>query len=193
MLTSCRWHTDIKPENIIEIGNSFKLGDPGCAYFKEVKGHGEDAPQCEARLGGTDSYGAPEVHQTQPYQTVDIWSLGCVFSVAATWTVLSCPGVEQYELLRRNALRRVLKAGGTKSETLLKSQRLTAAPDSLDCFHNGVHLLGEITGWHALLSNVCSRHDPITANLVKLIDQRMLLQDPKKGSVQKPCVKSCKT
>jgi hypothetical protein len=69
----------------------------------------------------------------------------------------------------------------TRGHPLLVSQRLTASakPEKLDCFHNGTDVLSEITSWHTLLRNSARKTDPITEAVLNLIDQRMLLQDPK--------------
>ena len=51
------WHADIKPANILEIGDLLKLADPGFAKFKENnKGKGHVDPKTTMR-GGTRSFG----------------------------------------------------------------------------------------------------------------------------------------
>jgi len=46
-----RWHADIKPDNILRVGGSFKLADFGFAAFK-----GMDEERALLR-GGTVTYG----------------------------------------------------------------------------------------------------------------------------------------
>ncbi|KAF2679078.1 hypothetical protein K458DRAFT_315328, partial [Lentithecium fluviatile CBS 122367] len=93
------WHADIKPENIILVRGKYKLADPGFARFKKAQDKGT-VPQIRIH-GGTDTYGAPEVSsEATVHQTIDTWSLGCVFSMAATWVILGYSGVCQYQLVR---------------------------------------------------------------------------------------------
>jgi serine/threonine protein kinase len=181
-LTQTSWHADIKPENIIHVRGKYKLADPGFARFKKKAQDKGAAPQIRLH-GGTDTYGAPEVSsQATVHQTIDTWSLGCVFSVAATWLILGYQGVCQYQLMREKALGNLLKTIKEDGHPLLISQRLTvsAKPEKLDCFHNGTDVLSEITSWHALLRNSVRKTDPITEEVLNLVDQNMLLQDPKK-------------
>ena len=175
-----RWHADIKPENIIYVRGKYKLADPGFACFKKVQDKSV-APQISLH-GGTDTYGAPEASQAGAHQTIDTWSLGCVFSMAATWVVLGYQGICQYHLVRQKALSNLLKNIEGGNHPLLASQRLRtgAKPGKLDCFHDGIDVLSEVTGWHALLKNSCRKSDPITAEVIQLIDDHMLLQDPTK-------------
>lgn len=37
-------------------------------------------------------------------QSIDIWSLGCVYSMTATWLVLGYEGIEQFGNLRETAI-----------------------------------------------------------------------------------------
>lgn len=153
--------------------DKLKLADPGLACFKKQESYGKDTAPTARLLGGTDTFGAPEMHHVDAHQTVDIWSLGCVFSMAATWVVLGYQGTHQYQLVREKALSSLAK----KSEgthTPFKAQK----PDKRDCFHNDTNVLREVTGWHALLRNFCRKTDPITVEVIDLIDQHMLLQNP---------------
>ncbi|KAJ9603728.1 hypothetical protein H2200_011914 [Cladophialophora chaetospira] len=66
--------------------------------------HGDDGLAQEGRANsnteisrGTSTYGAPEWERGRKTgepvpQSIDIWSLGCVFSKAATWVALGCDG-----------------------------------------------------------------------------------------------------
>lgn len=89
-------------------------------------------------------------------QGSDIWSLGCVFSVAATYVVLGKEGVKQYRLLRSKAIERLGLGIG-------------------DPFHNQEVVLPEVLHWHKYLREVLRKHDCYTARVLDLIDQRMLI------------------
>lgn len=52
-----RWHADIKPENILEIGGRFKLADPGFAKFVEKDKGKSNADPIASMSGGTYSFG----------------------------------------------------------------------------------------------------------------------------------------
>ncbi|KAL2874952.1 hypothetical protein SGCOL_009931 [Colletotrichum sp. CLE4] len=51
------WHGDIKLDNILRVGNVFKLADFGFTKFKKNENSGPDAAHM---LGGTLAYGSPE-------------------------------------------------------------------------------------------------------------------------------------
>lgn len=93
-------------------------------------------------------------------QKADMWSLGCVFSVAATWLVLGPPGVIAYTEYRRNA----------------------ASKDSSngidDRFHNGSNVLPEIKHWHDYLRNVLRPTDRIAGVVLSLVEKYLLQTSP---------------
>lgn len=182
MLIKHRWHADIKPENIIEVRDKLRLADPGFACFKKKNKTQDkgDIPRTQL-FGGTETYGAPEVFQTAVNQTIDTWSLACVFSIAATWVVLGYQGVHQYQLVREKALGNLLQTISDDAHPLLRFLRLPAStkPDKTDCFHDGTDVLSEVTSWHALLKESSRKTDPVTDEVIDLIDRAMLLQDPK--------------
>lgn len=62
-LTHARWHADIKPENILRVGDRFKLADPGEALF--VIAQGESEPAGAFITGGTRTYGKPSSFEVQ--------------------------------------------------------------------------------------------------------------------------------
>ncbi|CAO2655474.1 Nn.00g105380.m01.CDS01 [Neocucurbitaria sp. VM-36] len=176
------WHADIKPENIIFVRGKYKLADPGFARFKKKAADKGATPQIRLH-GGTNTYGAPEVFsQATVHQTIDTWSLGYVFSMAATWLILGYQRVCQYQIVREKALGSLLKAIKEDGHPLLVSQRSTvdAKPEKVDCFHNGTDVLTEITSWHTLLRSSARKTDPITEKVLDLIDREMLLKDPNK-------------
>jgi len=102
--------------------------------------------------------------------------------MAATWIILGYQGVVQYQLLREKVLGNLLKSIGQDDHPLLVSQRLTASakPEKLDCFHNGTDVLSEVSDWHTFLRKSTRKADPITDEVLHLIDKEMLIQDPEK-------------
>ncbi|ORY57867.1 uncharacterized protein BCR38DRAFT_81607 [Pseudomassariella vexata] len=170
------WHSDIKPDNILRVDDRWKLADFGFARF-EKHGHGK---QPMTRLaGGTATYGAPECHQLSlnpdilgsVSQTIDTWSLGCVFSVAATWVILGSQGMKQFQDVRRAAIC-----------DLKKKDRIDSDPDKSvadDAFHDGSNPLLDVKYWHDCLRQVIRSSDTTSALVLDLIDKKMLLADPK--------------
>jgi len=198
------WHADIKPDNILSVEGLFKLADPGFAAFKK-KGLGVPMPKSTV-LGGTETFGAPELlgrdqegNLSEVHQTIDIWSLGCVFSLAATWIVLGSQGILQYNKVRKAAIqRRVEMARGQKlhvptTAAALASNHLTAHVSPVpipraqtdrhnlfesDLFHDGKTVLDEVRRWHDLLRGTLRICDPTTALVLDVIDNDMLLPAP---------------
>ncbi|KAL9021295.1 MAG: hypothetical protein Q9185_001500 [Variospora sp. 1 TL-2023] len=163
------WHADVKPDNILSVQGKFKLSDPGFAKF--VKKTDND-PE-EFLLGGTETYGAPERHpgrrgtMSAVLQTIDIWSLGCVFSIAATWVVFGYQGIKQFRRIREKAI-----------ETMRVRQRGSRSNSNLsagDYFHDGHRVLETVTSWHRILRSSLRKTDSVTSDLLDLVDQKMLL------------------
>lgn len=94
-------------------------------------------------------------------QGIDIWSLGCVFSVAATYVVAGKEAVKQYRLLRRTALCKVGLGDG-------------------DPFHNTKSVLPEVTEWHHYLRTCIRRQDYYTATVLDIVDNSMLIMPGEK-------------
>lgn len=90
------YHADLKPENILVADGQWKLADFGLSRFRRQDESGEDKP-----LGCSPTYRAPE-HDVGSFngQKADIWSLGCVMSVAATWMTLGRKGVHDFRAKR---------------------------------------------------------------------------------------------
>ncbi|KAI9744665.1 MAG: hypothetical protein M1818_002194 [Claussenomyces sp. TS43310] len=174
------WHADIKPDNILEIQGIFKLADPGFAKFLEKAKEMSSSDPTANLSGGTYTFGAPERYPGRRgsgavHQTIDIWSLGCVFSIAATWVALGYQGTRQYSKLRAKTI-----AGRIQRQ---RSQPLTnPRPPELepgDYFHNALTVLPEITNWHDYLRSSLRRTDGITHQVLDLVDRHMLVGDPK--------------
>ncbi|KUJ16335.1 uncharacterized protein LY89DRAFT_719074 [Mollisia scopiformis] len=170
-----RWHADIKPSNVLEIDGEFKLADPGFAIFQKKIGNAR--PTAEL-TGGTKTYSAPEqIPRAGPsrgfYQTVDVWALGCVFSIAATWIALGHQGVRKYTQLREEANHRALNSIAQSGNQDLP--RL----DSGDYFHDGRDVLPEVTAWHLYLRNILRGTDRVTSQVLDVVDHHMLIKDPR--------------
>lgn len=86
----------------------------------------------------------------------DVWSLGCVLSVVATWVVLGAEGVIQYNKIRQKAHH---KRSGIIS----------------DSFHNGSQVIQEVTAWHQYLRAAARRTDTISSLVLNMIDNDMLV------------------
>jgi len=117
--------------------------------------------------------GAPECHPGRDTkiplpQEIDIWSLGCVFSVAATWIVLGYHGIEHFTKLRMNAVDNAIKR--LKSHEPNSKIKLTAG----NFFHDGRTVLPEITQWHKFLRDSARKTDKTTSLVLDLVDKRML-------------------
>lgn len=93
-----------------------------------------------------------------PYVTqgIDIWSLGCVFSVAATYVVAGKEGVKQYSLFRQRALSKLNHGDG-------------------DLFHNTNSVLPEVKRWHNYIRTGIRTQDDYTAKVLDIVDDLMLI------------------
>jgi hypothetical protein len=89
---------------------------------------------------------------------IDIWSLGCVLSQAASWVVNGVQALEQFRRLR-------LKAIGNGLDD--------AAP-----FHDNGKVLSQIQDWHSYLAKVKRPTDNITTEILEVVSEDMLLDDP---------------
>jgi hypothetical protein len=135
------------------------------------------------KRGADHITGAPECHPGRDTkiplpQEIDIWSLGCVFSLAATWIVLGYDGIENFKRLRMNAVERAIKR--LKSREPKSKVRLTAG----NFFHDGHTVLPEITQWHQFLRDSVRKTDKITSLVLDLVDKRML--QPLEGQGRSP-------
>jgi serine/threonine protein kinase len=201
LLTTTRWHADIKPDNILVVQGKFKLADPG--FVKFVKKTNEE-PR-EQVMGGTETYGmqfilliwcsawnrltccrpgAPECYPGRVAgilnavpQTIDIWSLGCVFSIAATWVVLSYQGIRSFSKLREKAIADINRERSLRSNLMQGSAPIRTASDS---FHDGAEVLRDVTSWHSALRCALRATDTITSQVLDLVDGKMLLGDSSK-------------
>ncbi|KAF2114185.1 kinase-like domain-containing protein [Lophiotrema nucula] len=169
------WHNDIKPGNIIVVNEKYKLADPGFAKFQKKleDDKGEDPIPKILATGGTDSYSAPEYYarfrtpHAEVTQSVDIWSMGCVLSMAATWVVLGYQGIYQYNLLRQKAIQGIVE----RSSSDPKQRDI----DPGDFFHNGKDILPEVKQWHQYLRSAARQTDQITTKILDLVEKYLLV------------------
>ncbi|TQN68622.1 Dual specificity protein kinase TTK [Colletotrichum shisoi] len=168
-------HGDIKPENILRVDDRFKLADPGEASMM-LKTAGSSGDQKTRATGGTRTYAAPEKSayldglsskKPEVLQTSDVWSLGCVLSIAATYVVLGTQGVLIYSQLRRVA---IFKNKGNSS----------------DAFHDGTTVLPEVRHWHRYLREAARRNDAYTPAVLDMVDDYMLVEKDR-WSARKIC------
>uniref|UniRef100_L2FLM7 non-specific serine/threonine protein kinase n=1 Tax=Colletotrichum fructicola (strain Nara gc5) TaxID=1213859 RepID=L2FLM7_COLFN len=171
------WHGDIKPENILRVNDCFKLADPGEASMS-MKSPGMSRPQRTATFGGTRTYekaiywNNSNSNLPQVDQTSDVWSLGCVLSVAATYVVLGTQGVLIYNRLRR--------------------QEISCREDNGnidDTFHDGSRVLPEVTDWHKYLREATRKTDAFSAAVLDMIDAHMLVKAGERWTAQQVCAK----
>jgi hypothetical protein len=110
-------------------------------------------------------------------QTIDIWSLGCVFSIAATWVVLGYQGIRQFWNVREKAIAKINKERSSRSALLDVPMPVATAGDS---FHDGAEVLRDVTSWHSALRSALRATDTITSRVLDLVDEKMLLGDSSK-------------
>ncbi|KAJ3578538.1 hypothetical protein NPX13_g2029 [Xylaria arbuscula] len=164
-------HADVKPDNILRVQGSFKLADFGFATFVPC-GVGNLTP-----VGGTETYGAPEFFERNEMlcsdeeprtvtNLIDTWSIGCVLSVAVTWVTQGYQGIKQFQTYRQTAIEK------------LKQRPEVADLHNLceDAFHDGSNVLEEVTNWHHFLRGVMRKSDPISSEILDLIEEEALVQ-----------------
>lgn len=91
-------------------------------------------------------------------QSVDIWSLGCIYSVVATWVIHGWEAVDEYVEMRRRAIEAEL--GITDN----------------DCFHDGRRVLPQIRKHHKSIGKDVRGGDKISAKVVNELSNKMLVE-----------------
>jgi serine/threonine protein kinase len=176
------------------VRGEFKLADPGLARFQKIQDGINSRGQIPGSFGGTTTYSqylAPFPILAQNHVLIiclacpdrlshkrnvdhaksDMWSLGCVFSEAATWAVLGRTGVRQYTLLRQAAL---------------ENSDFTRVKDS-DCFHDGEKVLIEVTQWHKFLRQIKRPTDCISERILDMIDTQLFVGVENRADANKIC------
>ena len=127
----------------------------------------------------TANVGAPEYpgRSTHPVsQAIDIWSLACVFSLAATWIIHNHSGVDLFHKVRQRAIKKYIEAQRSQIES---HNQITNVSEG-DQFHNGREVLDAVTEWHKYLRTVIRKTDTITCQVLDLVDEKMLLGTPER-------------
>jgi hypothetical protein len=89
-------------------------------------------------------------------QSVDVWSLGCVYSEVAVWVVRNKRDLERYRQNRQDETRRIynFRDGG--------------------CFHNGKEMLQSVNNMHAQVFEDVRGSDHVTKSVIKKMIDEML-------------------
>ncbi|KAI9709970.1 MAG: hypothetical protein M1820_003048 [Bogoriella megaspora] len=159
------FHQDIKPRNILLSKPAqgdvyrcdFKLADLGLSHFS-TKLFDNDSQ-------GSRTYGAPECYRFDDLNArsprkispkADVFSLACILSEAAEWTIRHYPGVLEYRQRRR--------------------QEHSIIPDFQDpgCFHDGQDVLESVLETHKEIKEDKACSDIVTGRLVDLINEMLL-------------------
>lgn len=115
------------------------------------------------------SYAPPEAKPTNNHQeksfmrASDIWSLGCVFSIASTWVVLGNEGIAKYTAYRIKA-------------TQEACNQSTSISLNGDFFHDHSKVLNEVTQWHEFLREHVRKSDSITGEVLNMVDELMFVK-----------------
>ncbi|KAB2577294.1 hypothetical protein DBV05_g4043 [Lasiodiplodia theobromae] len=181
------WHQDIKPDNILVVSSDrqspykyeFKLADLGLSHFKKPRSPNRETTDNDTY--GTRTYGAPESYRSDHLigpanlrvtKSVDIWSLGSVYSESATWLVLGKEGLEQYRADR-------------KAET----DKIRDFKDH-GCFHDGEKILESVESTHIKIVASKRKTDHITRNVLETMVQDMLGEENVRPNAQQLWLKS---
>ncbi|OBT72265.1 hypothetical protein VF21_07968 [Pseudogymnoascus sp. 05NY08] len=166
------WHANIDPDNILIVHGKFKLAGLSSVAFLEKA----EAEPKNVVGGGRETFSAPERYPrigNAVSQAIDIWSLGCVFSIAATWVVLGHKGIRQYANLRQTSIGKVIQARAKAST----SSRIKPQIAPGEYFHDGENVLANVFSWHEYLRSVVRRSDVITGRVLDIVEQGMIVGD----------------
>ncbi|KAF1953576.1 hypothetical protein CC80DRAFT_141675 [Byssothecium circinans] len=166
-------HHDIKAKNILVSNRTgpsifdvtFKLADLGLSHFWLALHRGQEVRMKD--VSGTQVFSAPECcrDENDPYHKLpileanpkkDVWSLGCVFSEAAVWSVLGKKGLKEY-----------------------RSERVTATVPRLKstayegCFHDGDRVLHTVLDMHNRIRESRRRNDNVVHEAVTIIEDML--------------------
>ena len=115
-------------------------------------------------LAAAPEISGPSGTSLQPLnRSIDVWSLGCVFSLAVTWLVLGPEGIFRYQLLRENA------------QNVIQDEDASNHVTPPAAFHDGENLLEDVRDWHRFLKFAARRSDHITDRMIDLIEEKMLV------------------
>lgn len=118
-------------------------------------------------------------------QHFDIWSLGCVFSEAATWIALGDRGIKLFQLVRKsgqlgdlNTFDQGKAPENGSSVTDIDDMSLTGI-HGRDQFHDGTKMSSTVKDWHTHVRQALRRCDPVTDKILRIVESDMLQADPK--------------
>ena len=117
------------------------------------------------RIGAPETFRHDDKIAYFPIQVrrdVDIWSTGCVFSEAAVWS--------------RFGWKRVLEYRRRRQAEVKDRQNL----DGEQIFHDGRHLLQAVHDMHKQISEDRREMDLVTVDILRLLDEGMLLSEDKR-------------
>ncbi|KAJ0331009.1 hypothetical protein COL922a_012091 [Colletotrichum nupharicola] len=156
------YHADLKPENILVMDDRWTITDFGLS----------SAAPTNRPLGCSPTYRAPE-HDIGKFdgQKADIWSLGCVMSVAATWMALGRKGVRNFRA------KRALLGNGTSGEDGKVDDAFFEAQDRKK--GNGLRVKPAVTHWIDKLHQSPTA-TPFIHDLLDLVKNDMLEVDGEK-------------
>lgn len=144
------YHRDLKPKNILKLGNVFMISDFGLARFKE----NISISKTKWALG-ISTYMAPECRpQADVGRLVDIWSLGCIFSEVVTFALLGKEGIDQYSRRRKR------QYGGDGCDMWL------------DFFYEGEKVMDEVLEWFEHL-RIKSDNNPFIVDILGLVKEML--------------------
>ena len=147
----------------------------------------------------TANAGAPEYPGRSKHpvsQAIDIWSLACVFSLAATWIIYNYSGIDLFHKVRQRAIKKYIEVQRSQTEPHNQTTNVSEG----DQFHNGREVLDAVTDWHKYLRIMVRKTDTITCQVLDLVDGEMLLGTPedrikatdlcsKLASILRPCLR----
>ncbi|KAF8848375.1 kinase-like protein [Acephala macrosclerotiorum] len=178
------WHQDLKPENILVLSNkatspyeyTFKLADFGLSRVQKPTEDGRAGTTVE--LYGNATYGAPECSRLDPFwhgsnievfQTIDIWSFGCILSEAAVWMHKDgYKGLKEY-----------------RDERLDATSKLKLDLELSNGFHTGVKVLPVVLDWHKRVRGTLDGSNNITDRILGTIETEMLQEKTSRSDANK--------
>ncbi|KAL9043640.1 MAG: hypothetical protein Q9214_003179 [Letrouitia sp. 1 TL-2023] len=178
------WHQDLTPSNIFVFHTEgepkykfcFKIGDLGTSHFRKYNRSGQVIK--DTATPGTHTYGAPECSLSDLKirtsaqdvdQSIDIWSLGCIYSVIATWIANDKYMVYEYADQRRTQYNELTPFSGR------------------DCFHDGDKVLPIVMEHHQNMKSDLRRSDQTTAPVLDDLVKKMLFKANGRPSARNIC------
>jgi serine/threonine protein kinase len=141
------YHRDLKPKNILKMGDIFMISDLGLAIFKE------QGPVSNTEwILGESTYYAPECKANgKAGRLSDIWSLGCIFSEVVTFALRGATGIHEFWLKRKQSY-----VDGI----------------SLDYFYKDDTVCKGVLEWFDEL-RLYAEHDPFIVEILGLIEEML--------------------